>query len=140
MYKVLEEKGFKFRRTDPELDPKGYYTVIVAKLANIYYNDSTLKNKILGADRNPEQVFPEEVLRSILDSGQIDAIAAYKHEAVSRGIPYITLAPQINLGDSKYSDFYNQRLTFFIQIKLSLAIPSSFLTRFLLLSGIRTVR
>jgi molybdate/tungstate transport system substrate-binding protein len=107
-YKVLEEKGFKFRRTDPELDPKGYYTVITAKLANIYYNDSTIKNKILGSDRNPEQVFPEEVLRSILDTGQIDAIVAYKHEAVSRGIPYITLAPQINLGDSKYSNFYNQ--------------------------------
>jgi molybdate/tungstate transport system substrate-binding protein len=107
-YKVLEEKGFKFRRTDPELDPKGYYTVIVAKLSNIYYNDTTIKNNVLGADRNPEQIFPEEVLRSILESGQIDAIAAYKHEAIARGLPYITLAPQINLGDPKYSHFYNQ--------------------------------
>ncbi len=107
-YKVLEEKGFKFRRTDPELDPKGYYTIIAAKLANIYYNDSAIKNKILGADRNPEQIFPEEVLRSILESGQIDAIAAYKHEAITRGLPYITLVPQINLGDPKFSKFYNQ--------------------------------
>ena len=107
-YKVLEEKGIKFGRTDPELDPKGYYTVIAAKLANIYYNDSTIKDKILGEDRNPKQIFPEEILRSIMDSGQIDAIAAYKHEAVSRGLPYITLAPQINLGDSKYSNFYKQ--------------------------------
>ena len=107
-YKVLEEKGFKFRRTDPELDPKGYYTVLVAKLANIFYNDSTIKNKIFGADRNPEQIYPEEVLRSILDTGQIDAMAAYKHEAVSRGLPYITLPPQINLGDANYSKFYNQ--------------------------------
>jgi len=107
-YKVLEENGFKFRRTDPELDPKGYYTVIAAKLANIYYNDSTIKDKILGADRNPEQIYPEEVLRSILDTGQIDAIAAYKHEAVSRGLPYISLPPKINLGDSNNSNFYNQ--------------------------------
>jgi molybdate/tungstate transport system substrate-binding protein len=107
-YKVLEEKGFKFRRTDPELDPKGYYTIIAAKLANIYYNDSTIKNKILGTDRNPEQIFPEEVLRSILESGQIDGIAAYKHEAIARGLPYITLVPQISLGDPKYSNFYNQ--------------------------------
>jgi len=107
-YKVLEEKGLKFRRTDPELDPKGYYTVIAANLANIYYNDSTIKSKILGSDRNTEQIFPEETLRSILDSGQIDAIAAYKHEAVSRGLPYISLPPQINLGDTKYSNFYNQ--------------------------------
>jgi molybdate/tungstate transport system substrate-binding protein len=107
-YKVLEEKGIKFRRTDPELDPKGYYTVIAAKLANIYYNDSTIKDKILGADRNPEQIYPEEVLKSILDTGQIDAIAAYKHEAVSKGLPYITLPPKINLGDSNNSNFYNQ--------------------------------
>ena len=107
-YKVLVENGFKFGRTDPELDPKGYYTVIAAKLANIYYNDSTIKDKILGADRNLEQIYPEEVLRSILDTGQIDAIAAYKHEAVSRGLPYISLPPKINLGDSNNSNFYNQ--------------------------------
>lgn len=107
-YKILEEKGFKFRRTDPELDPKGYYTIITAKLANIYYNDSTLKSKILGEDRNPEQIFPEEVLSSLLESGQIDAISAYKHEAIARGLPYITLVPQISLSDPKYSNFYNQ--------------------------------
>src|SRR6476660_2361992 len=107
-YKVLVENGFKFGRTDPELDPKGYYTVIAAKLANIYYNDSTIKDKILGADKNPEQIYPEEVLMSILDTGQIDAIAAYKHEAVSKGLPYITLPLKINLGDSNNSNFYNQ--------------------------------
>lgn len=107
-YQVLEEKGFKFRRTDPELDPKGYYTVIAAKLANLYYNDSTIKDRILGKDRNNEQIFPEEILKSILESGQIDAVAAYKHEAIARGLPYITLPPQINLGDPRYSSFYNQ--------------------------------
>jgi molybdate/tungstate transport system substrate-binding protein len=107
-YKVLEEKGFKFRRTDPELDPKGYYTIIAAKLANIYYNDSTIKNKILGTDRNLEQIFPEEVLSSLLESGQIDAISAYKHEAIARGLPFITLVPQISLSNPKYSEFYNQ--------------------------------
>lgn len=107
-YQVLEEKGFKFRRTDPELDPKGYYTIIAAKLANLYYNDSTIKDRILGKDRNSEQIFPEEILKSILESGQIDAVAAYKHEAIARGLPYITLPPQINLGDPKYSSFYNQ--------------------------------
>lgn len=107
-FKVLEEKGLKFRRTDPELDPKGYYTIMVAKLANLYYNDSAIKDRILGADRNKEQIFPEEILKSILESGQIDAVAAYKHEAIARGLPYITLPSQINLGDPRYSSFYNQ--------------------------------
>ena len=103
-YKVLEKEGLKFGRTDPELDPKGYYTVIAAKLANIYYNDSTIKDKILGEDRNKKQIFPE-ALKSILDSGQIDATAAYKHEAIAKGLPYIKLPDQINLSEPKYTNF-----------------------------------
>jgi len=107
-YQVLGKEGFKFGRTDPELDPKGYYTVIAAKLANIYYNDSTIKDKILGEDRNKEQIFPEEILKSILDSGQIDATAAYKHEAIAKDLPYITLPDQINLSEPNYTNFYNK--------------------------------
>jgi molybdate/tungstate transport system substrate-binding protein len=107
-YKVMSEKDFKFGRTDPELDPKGYNMIIAAKLANIYYNDSSIKQTILGEDRNPKQIFPEETLNTILESGQVDAIAAYKHEAISRGLLYITLAPQINLGNSDFSTYYKQ--------------------------------
>jgi molybdate/tungstate transport system substrate-binding protein len=107
-YKVLEKEGLKFGRTDPELDPKGYYTVIAAKLANIYYNDSAIKDKILGEDTNKKQIFPAEVLKSILDSGQIDAAISYKHEAIAIGLPYITLPDQINLSDPNYTNYYNK--------------------------------
>jgi len=107
-YKVLEKEGLKFGRTDPELDPKGYYTVIAAKLANIYYNDSTIKDKILGEDRNKKQIFPVEVLKFILDSGQIDATASYKPEAIGKGLPYITLPDQINLSEPNYTNLYNK--------------------------------
>jgi molybdate/tungstate transport system substrate-binding protein len=107
-YQVLEKEGLKFGRTDPELDPKGYYTVIAAKLANIYYNDSTIKDRILGEERNKEQIFPEEVLKSILDSGQIDATVAYKHEAIAKGLPYLSLPDQINLSNPNYTNYYNK--------------------------------
>ncbi len=107
-YNVISKEGIKFGRTDPELDPKGYYAIITAKLANIYYNDSSIKDRIFGEDRNSTQVFPEEILKTILESGQLDAVVAYKHEAVSRGLPYITLPKEINLGDPTFSDFYKQ--------------------------------
>lgn len=108
-YKVLSKQGFKFGRTDPELDPKGYYTIITAELSNIYYNDSTIKQRTLGDDdRNSKQIFPEEILKTILEQGQLDAVAAYKHEAMARGLPYITLPPEINLGDPMFSDFYRR--------------------------------
>jgi molybdate/tungstate transport system substrate-binding protein len=108
-YEILsEEEGLKFRRTDPDLDPKGYYMIMVAQLANIYYNDSTIKDRILSEDRNPAQLLPEESLLTTLEQGQIDASATYKHEAVARGLPYITLPGEINLSDPKFSNFYNQ--------------------------------
>ena len=107
-YEVLSKPGFKFGRTDPELDPKGYYMIITAKLANLYYNDSGIKQKILGEDRNTKQIFPEEILKTILEQGQLDAVASYKHEAIARGLPYIMLPAQINLGDPTFADFYRK--------------------------------
>jgi molybdate/tungstate transport system substrate-binding protein len=68
----------------------------------------TSKKRILGEDRNPKQIFPEETPATTLDKGQLDAIAAYKHEAIARGLPYITLPSQINLADSAFSNFYRK--------------------------------
>jgi len=107
-YEVLAKDDVKFRRTDPEMNPKGYYMIIVAKLANLYYNDPTIKDKIVGEDRNPEQLLPEETLMTTLEQGQIDAAEAYKHEAIARGLPYIELPKEINLSDPIFSDFYSR--------------------------------
>lgn len=107
-YDIVSEKDFKFGRTDPELDPKGYYAIIAAKLSGIYYNDSSIQSRTFGEDRNPKQVFPEETLKTILETGQVDAIVAYKHEAISMGLSYITLPKEINLGDPRYLDFYKK--------------------------------
>jgi molybdate/tungstate transport system substrate-binding protein len=107
-YEVLSNDSLRFRRTDPELDPKGYYMIITAKLANLHYNDKKIKDKILGEDRNPDQILPEETLNTVLEFGQIDAIAAYKHEAVARGLPYIKLPQEINLSNVTFSNFYRQ--------------------------------
>jgi molybdate/tungstate transport system substrate-binding protein len=105
-YQVLSEQGFKLGRTDPDLDPKGYYTILMSKLANSYYKDPNIKQRILGEDKNPKQLFPEETLITTLETGHLDAIVAYKHEAVARGLEYIALPPQINLGNPSFSNFY----------------------------------
>ena len=107
-YEVVSQDGFKFGRTDPELDPKGYYGIITAELANSHYNDSSIKNRVFGEDRNPIQIFPEETLKTVLETGSLDAVIAYKHEAISRNLPYIALPNEINLGDPTYSDLYKR--------------------------------
>lgn len=105
-YQVLKSKGFRFGRTDPLLDPKGVDTILMMKLAEKYYHQPNLEKTILGSDENPKQVFPEETLAAQLTSGQVDAIIAYKHEAIEWGVPYITLPKQINLGDAQMAKQY----------------------------------
>jgi molybdate/tungstate transport system substrate-binding protein len=56
--------------------------------------------KILGAADNPDQVFPEEQLEARLATGQLDAGVFYRNEVEERGVPYIALPKEINLGDS----------------------------------------
>ncbi|HEY6884595.1 MAG TPA: substrate-binding domain-containing protein, partial [Nitrososphaeraceae archaeon] len=43
-----------------------------------------------------------------LEQGEADAIPAYKHEAVERGFPFISLPPQINLGNPDFTNYYKQ--------------------------------
>jgi molybdate/tungstate transport system substrate-binding protein len=71
---------------------------MTAKLANIYYNDHNIEQSILGQeDETLKQVFPEEILTTSLETGQLDAIAAYKHEAIAKDLPYITYLPKLTL-------------------------------------------
>jgi len=107
-YEILAEPQVKFLRTDPEQDPKGYYMIMVAKLANSYYGNSSISSLILRGDRNPNQIRPEEILSTLLESGECDAIPLYKHEAVERGLPFITLPQEINLGNPAYSNSYEK--------------------------------
>jgi len=107
-YQVLAKPGIRFLRSDPLLDPKGCYTVIATKLAGILYHNSSLSSSILKGERNQDQLRPEELLLTLLETGEADAIPAYKHEAIERGFPFISLPPQINLGYPAFASYYKQ--------------------------------
>ena len=132
-YQVLAKPGIKFLRSDPLLDPKGCYTVISAKLASIFYHNSSLSSSILRGERNQDQVRPEELLLTLLETGEADAIPAHKHEAIERGFPFISLPSQINLGDPGLANYYKQasctqqdgRLTFGKPIVFDITIPNT---------------
>lgn len=105
-YQVLEEPGLRLGRTDPELDPKGYATLFMFQLAQQYYNQAGLEQKVLGSDENASQVFPEEELVARLGAGQLDAGIFYLNEAKAANLPYISLPTQINLGDPTMATAY----------------------------------
>ena len=105
-YAVLQQPGIVVARTDPAQDPKGYRVLVVMQLAQTFYRQPGLAKRILGDDRNAEQIVPEEVALARLQTGEVDAIWAYSTESTSRGLDFIDLPPQINLGDPKESTGY----------------------------------
>jgi len=105
-YRALDQNGLRFGRTDPNLDPKGYRAIFMAGLAQQVYHLKHFKNRLLGSDSNPDQVFPEEGLVARLLTGQVDAGVFYLSEVRDLGIPYISLPAKINLGSANYTRLY----------------------------------
>lgn len=105
-YDVLAAPGLRIGRTDPRLDPKGYRTILLFKLAERYYNRPGLEARLLGAPENPAQTFPEEALVGRLESGQLDAGFFYLTEVKEQRLPYLALPDAINLGNPTMAQSY----------------------------------
>ena len=103
-YKALEQKGLKIGRTDPNIDPKGYRAIWMARLTQKEYHQKGFEKKLFGAVENPSQVFPEETLVARMLTGQVNAGVFYLSEVRDLGIPYITLPASVNLGSTKAKD------------------------------------
>jgi molybdate/tungstate transport system substrate-binding protein len=106
-YEVLETPGVRFGRGDPTIDPKGYRTLFLFTLAGMHYHRPEIPG-LLGDPLNPAQVLPEVALLAHIESGQFDAGIFYKHEIVAHKLPFVSFPPEINLGDSRFSNLYAQ--------------------------------
>ena len=103
-YQVLLQPGVKLSRNDPNLDPLGYYTLLVCALAQEHYHLPDLKQHILGSDTNPEQV--NQLNLAQLERGEIDALFLYLSAAGERALPYLTLPDEINLSNPAMAATY----------------------------------
>jgi len=103
---VLLEPGLRLGRTDPVLDPKGYRSIIATKLLAADGGPPDLVARLLGDDRNPAQILPEEALLARLESGDIDGAFLYSTEAVARNVPFVELPANANLGDPAQAAHY----------------------------------
>ena len=98
-YKILETKGVQTGRADPALDPNGYRSVIVMKLAEQYYKQPGLTDRLI-ANSSAHVVRPKEVdLMGLLQAGEIDYAWSYESVAQAAKLPYVTLPRAIDLSD-----------------------------------------
>lgn len=115
---ILLKKGVKVGHSNPNLDPCGYRSMLVTKLAEIYYKKPGFFKKLFGygqSYQNGEEkkdkviVRPKETdLLGLLEAGAYDYLYIYKSVAVQHGLKYINLPPQISLKSKKYADYYKQ--------------------------------
>ncbi len=104
-YEILSRSDVRMGRSDPELDPCGYRSVLVMQLAEKYYKKPGLYKTL---EEHPGTVIrPKEVdLVADLETGNIDYFWIYESVARQHHFKYITLPEQINLSSIKYADFY----------------------------------
>ncbi|CAN7780544.1 substrate-binding domain-containing protein [Paraburkholderia hospita] len=100
---MLETSGSHFGRTDPTTDPGGQNNIFAMKLAEKYYRQSGLAQKILGDQENLQQVFADGGVPAPLASGQVDAAEAYESAAISMKLPCITMPHEIDLNDPQFA-------------------------------------
>ncbi len=112
-WKVLEQPGLRFGRTDPVADPQGRNIIFTMMLAAKMYHQPDLIEKTLGPTINAEQIFSEPTVLVRLQSGELDASSAYKIQPGPFHLPYFSLPRQINLSSQRVQqENPSLRLTF----------------------------
>jgi molybdate/tungstate transport system substrate-binding protein len=104
---VLLQPGLRLGRTDPALDPKGYRVIIAMNLLERFARRPGFAHQLLGENRNPAQVLPEDAtLLGRLEGGELDAAFLYATESTSRSVPAVELPRAVNLGDPNEAQTY----------------------------------
>ena len=106
-WQVVTRPGVQVGRADPSLDPNGYRTLLVWQLAEQFYKQPGLARRLL-ATAPPSNVRPKEAdLVGLLQAGEFDYIWSYESIAQGVGVPYVTLAEEIDLSTSADSAAYS---------------------------------
>jgi len=123
-YDILARPGVVWGHSDPNLDPCGYRSLMVLQLAEKYYNQPGLYDKLI-ANRPEANVRPKSVeLVSLLKTGNMDYAWEYLSVAVQHELKYVQLDDHINLGNYQFDEFYSQA-----QVKVTGKKPGTWITR-----------
>ncbi|WP_458700258.1 tungstate ABC transporter substrate-binding protein WtpA [Sulfurospirillum sp. 1307] len=132
--KIFLRDGVKVGHSNPNMDPCGYRSMLVTKLAEKFYKESHFYDKLFGygesytnGEENTKKVIvrPKETdLLGLLEAGMYDYLFIYKSVAAQHGLKYITLPPEISLKSAKYKDIYKQ-----VSFKINGKKPGTWITK-----------
>jgi len=130
-YEVLSRFDVEVGISDPRIDSCGYRALMLCQLAEEYYGDETLFERVMGdysppitvSDNSepyvillPQMLKPAKVtmrgysvqLLGLLESGDLDYCFEYESVARQHGLEFVELPPEIDLSSREFSDRYGE--------------------------------
>lgn len=105
-WQILQRPGVRWGHSDPALDPAGYRTLMVLQLAEGFYRQPGLAERLRA---NPRYIRSKSAdLIALVQAGELDY--AWEYEAVARmhRLRFVQLPDEINLGDTRRAESYAQ--------------------------------
>lgn len=107
-WQVLLRPGIRAGRSDPALDPNGYRTLMVFQLAEKFYQQPGLADRLLRAFP-PKYMRPKEAdLTALVQAGELDYSWSYASIAKTAKLPYVDLPDEVDLSNPELADSYAQ--------------------------------
>jgi len=107
-FDILLREGVTFGRSNQNLDPCGYRTLMVWQLAEQYYGQSGLFAQLDQKCRG-DLIYPKSYdLASDVLVGKLGYAFEYLCVVNQFGLRYLTLPEKINLSNPSYAEYYNQ--------------------------------
>jgi len=123
-YDILGRKDVVWGHSDPNLDPCGYRSLMALQLAEKFYGQPGLYDRLL-ANRPRKNVRPKSVeLVSLLKTGNMDYAWEYLSVAVQHELEFVKLDDHINLGNYRHDPYYRQA-----KVKVAGKSPGTWIAR-----------
>lgn len=105
-WRVLQRPGVEVGRSNPDLDPSGYRTLMVFQLAERHYASPGLA-AALEASAPARNMRPKEIeLVALLESGDLDYAWFYESMARASAMRYVRLPAALDLGSDERAATY----------------------------------
>lgn len=105
-WQVLQRPGLEIGRSNPDLDPSGYRTLMVFQLAERLYAQPGLAAALERA-ADPRNMRPKEIeLVALLESGDLDYAWFYQSMAHASGVRHVQLPAAIDLSSTDLREAY----------------------------------
>lgn len=105
-WKVLLRPGIRGGRSDPALDPNGYRALMVFQLAERFYQQPGLADRLLQSFPS-KYVRPKEAeLTALVQAGELDYSWSYASIAKTAKLPYVDLPEDVDLSNPALAQRY----------------------------------